>query len=123
MDAYLSTVGESDPQSAERGCLIGIGLGECKLVHVGGVFLRQEFFPAGQAVDESLDALQLADSLKGIIMSKGFHNAFNNNCPHVELVTEMNAHKDGFIKLREYRILDAGFIVENRRAPKNLLKK
>jgi hypothetical protein len=88
MDGFLESL--KDSMSDERCCLIGIGIGECKLVHVGGVFLRQEFFPAGTAIDESLDALQLADSMLGLIVSKTFHEEFNSsNLPtHLELVIE-----------------------------------
>lgn len=125
MDRFL-THGLGDSKvGASRSCLIGIGLGECQLVHVGGVFLRQEFFSAGQAVEESQEALQLADSLLGIIVSKRFYEEFENSTlpTHLNLVCDLNAHKDGFRKVQG---IESEFTVDDKKAhfkPRNLLKK
>ena len=40
--------------------LIGMGYGQCMVYHVGGVFGRTAFFPAGEALNEAQDSLKLA---------------------------------------------------------------
>ena len=39
---------------------IGVGFGECGILHVGGVFKRVEYFLIGDALNQALGSLSLA---------------------------------------------------------------
>lgn len=104
-------VNEIIPKDSNKDINIGIGYGDCKLIHVGGVFGRTSFFTVGEALEQAHNSILIASVQKGIIVSKelwekvrylaeqkkNFGSENQNN--HDPLINATKVHEIGQVKL------------------------
>lgn len=69
---------------------MGLGWGECGILHVGGVFKRVEYFLAGEGLYAALKSLRLATIDHPVVISSKLSNIVQKNFQFLDIPKALN---------------------------------